>query len=455
MHVVLAVLIGVALLPLAGCSSSGGSDGKTSYDYAIKEIAGLTVPADYPEKGYVSAAIVAGNTANQPIPSITPSLEPYLNSALLSGKDIKLFSAAGRNHHERISLQGTLIKVDAQGNERRNKFAMEGRQDVKENEENEENEENIGNIDIVNRSLNAPPKTGNLDFFGAMIEAAGALEQGSVEQNEESGTYQSKKLLIIIGSGLNDVGVLNFASNPALINQDPNEVAESILAMSGAGVIETTLSGFDVVFSGLGSTALPQGGLQYQGEENSRTNLRAIYQAIVERLGGRAIFDNPDLSETGSVETKLLVNPTVFDLSVPLQWSGDGDSDGDEQEWHFTEDSVRFQPDLYEYSDIEVARENLKVIADNIISDTQITILGYQAATSANIQRETSELTTARANAVRDVLINDLGVDPLQVIEVRGAGTGYFVDEFDENGNWDANLAPLNRVVVIKLSARG
>ena len=70
-------------------------------------------------------------------------------------------------------------------------------------------------------------------------------------------------------------GALDFAAEPYLLDQDPDELASS-LAEAGA---LPDLSGIRVVFQGLGDTAAPQPALG----QRQRDNLVAIWEAVLRR----------------------------------------------------------------------------------------------------------------------------------------------------------------------------
>lgn len=425
-YFVFAMALTVALACLFGCGSSevssGGSGGTTGQNAkGMHEVGGLVVP----EKEYEAICVIVGNTANEPTPQINDAIAPYLNSAFLvesSGAKIDMssfifISAAGSSNHGSLPLDSSGLKAaKIDGNENNNAAAASE------------------NLQTISDAISVDPGTNHVDFFGALKEASRQLKN-----------YSGDKLIIVIGSGINDAGDLNFALNTGLINQDPSSITQSILSDPSTNVSATTLEGCDVVWAGLGDTTLPQPELKSEGE-NSIDNLATIYRSLIEGMGGTVVMFDMSQTDNPSIQTSYTVTPFVFD-DEPLVWEDTGSN----TEWHFTETSLAFNPDEATFVDAAAAKEALKSVAEeiNASSASKITITGYQAATSARIFESTSDLTQARAQAVSDMLVNELGVSPSAIEAVIGGGTGSFVDEFDDNGNWSDELASLNRVVVI------
>ena len=423
---IIATVLAAALVCLYGCGSSevssgssGGASGQNTE--GMQEVGGLIVP----EKEYEAVCVIVGNTANEPAPQINDAIAPYLNSAFLvesSGAKIDMssfifISAAGSSTHESLPLDSSGLKAaKIDGNENNNVTAASA------------------NFQTISEAISVDPGTNHVDFFGALKEASRRLKN-----------YSGPKLIIMIGSGVNDAGDLNFALNTGLINQNPSDVTKSILSDSSTNVSSTTLENCDVVWAGLGDTTLPQPELKSEGE-NSIDNLAAIYKSLIEGMGGAVVMFDMSQTDNPSIQTSYTVTPFVFD-DEPLVWEDSGNS----TEWHFTETSLAFNPDEATFVDAASAKEALKSVAEEINANSaaKITITGYQAATSAKIFESTSDLTRARAQAVSDMLVNELGVSPSAIEAVVGGGTGTFVDEFDDDGNWSDDLASFNRVVVI------
>ncbi|MCL2137408.1 MAG: OmpA family protein [Coriobacteriia bacterium] len=397
----------------------------TGLFYETKEESGLTIP----EKQYSGYVIVVGNTANEPVPSVSQEVIPYLNSIFLfdgistntTRPKLVLVSAAGYSNHEVYDIASLeLSDAMVNGSELRN--------------------QNISkqNIGVINEVIGTPATTSHLDFFSAMKEGVKYLS--GIEGN---------KLMIVMGSGLNDVGYLNFASSPDLINQDPKTTANWIVSDPNSGVSKETLLDYDVYFFGLGNTVQPQPALELEGV-NSCNNLWEVYDELAWALGANNVFvEKTTYINSVSPETSYIVNPVLFYEDSPIDWNT-GCDQRTVIDMHFTEGSLTFPPDSWIPEDKKAAIEALRPTADDINANDniQVTIIGYSASTAKRLELDTSELTTKRAQTVYNILVNDLGVDPSKIVEVRGAGTGHFVDEFP-NGVYDNSIAAMNRVVVV------
>ncbi|MDR0501226.1 MAG: hypothetical protein LBG97_08325 [Coriobacteriales bacterium] len=390
---------------------------KPSYD--SEKVAGVFVPADLANltnKQYSSVVIIVGNTANQPVPTISKNVAGYLAMAWM-GENVKttIISASGTKTHDKIAV--TIPKtINKSGNESRNQQAE------------------VANINAINEAINVDPAKNHLDFFGAIKDAV-ALVRG------ESGD----KLVVVIGSGLNDCGYLNFAANPDLVNDDAKEVAKDLVGeQTGVGVDATSLDGVDVILSGIGHGAAPQTDkLEPSGVINSLGNLENLYKTILEDMGANVVVDNStEHHKPTSVDTSNVVTPMHLVMKGP-----DPNGIGDDGVL-ISEKTLNFVPDTAEFKDYSATVQALTPIAETLKNSKQkVQILGYQALPPGG---SVTDLPENRAWAVRNLLVDALGVDPSQIVECRGDGAGKLANEYDENGKWDTNLAQANRVVLVK-----
>jgi outer membrane protein OmpA-like peptidoglycan-associated protein len=424
------ILIG-AIFFVSSCWGSSDEISNTTFgSVPIVEDHGLMTAvvennSKYEAYGYI--AFVIGNTANEPIPSVGTSgsnLSAFTNSALFSLWEnhgyVKFFSAAGSEiEHGQILLDESEIKP----------ISRDAR--AKTNTKNAE-----ANYKILNTAFAVDPGVSHLDFVGAMKNAAEFLRG--------SGGESDHKLMVVIGSGLNDAGILNFAENPELINMPPQEITSKIMETES----ERTFSGIDVVFSGLGNTVSPQNSMESLGKKNSKENLRNIYKSLIESLGGNCLYMDESQSDSKeSIETNYKVTPVDFGYDPDdVVWEV-------EEPIRLTESLVSFVGDKAEFIDKKKAIETLdEYVAQKLKSDTnlKITITGYVARAGSEAKKYSGELDYKRAQAVQDVLVNDLGVDSKQISTVSGGGFGIFADESKADGKYDEVAAKQNRVVVIE-----
>jgi hypothetical protein len=418
---VMAVLTVMALTPLTACGGGGGSSTDIDPGYDTVEYGGLKIPADMVEgnvlvKEYQEVVLIIGNTANQPAPTISDNVAGYLTAAWLGGaKETRIISAAGSvEHKESVGEFGKRIGIDH--NETRNQQAQKS---------------DLADLEAF---INVDPAKDHLDFVGAIKTATGYLRG-----------KDGDKLLIVIGSGLNDFGHLNFAAYPETINEAPTDAVAHLVA-SGSGLSSTSLEGVDVVLSRIGCVSGEQRALEPDGDVDSKENLEKIYVAAVEALGGTVAYldkTEPDPDHRDSVVTSNTVSPTYFVPHVPEGSKPEPLSEA----LHLGESTLGFIPDTAKFQDHDATVLKLTDLA-KILKETRqsIRILGYQAFPPGST---VGDLPDSRALAVQELLINDLGVDPAQIVEARGDGAGPFANEYDENGKWSTELAQPNRVVVI------
>jgi outer membrane protein OmpA-like peptidoglycan-associated protein len=425
--IVLLTIFAMIITGISGCTGKEAKNyqvGTKDNGYTATTYAGVDVVSELYEGGI---AFVIGNTANQPSPAVSDNVLPILNRAFItenknSSLAITVVSASGHSEH-------ALLESD------NDEISVEGIVDGASDNNNKRRAEN--NREAIKTLFATGPDQDHLDFLGAMKEAV-------IQLKGKAG----RKLIVVIGSGLNDTGILNFASDPSLLDESPEKIVSSLLENTDAHVSENTFADCDIIFAGLGQTQLPQPVLEDEGTM-SRNNLREIYKAVVTNLGGTVISIDDSPNNGSAIETDHIVNPTIFDITEAIEYG--------EDEWHFTADeSLGFNPKEATFLSKEKAIKRLEVVANKLHDDpsAKISIYGYQAQSGTKRPYPTtSQLSQARAEAVKKVLVSNLGVDEKQIVEVQGKGTGEFVDEYDAGGKWISSMAPQNRVVVIKVTA--
>jgi outer membrane protein OmpA-like peptidoglycan-associated protein len=252
--------------------------------------------------------------------------------------------------------------------------------------------------------------TPEVDLLAAIDLAARALPAGGAHT------------LVVVDSGLSTTGPLDF-TQPGVLDADAAQLADGLAA---AGALPD-LTDVDVIFQGLGDTALPQQAIS----RAQQTNVRSIWQAVVRAAGGDAELVDAPLS--GDARPGL---PWV----TPVQ-PGSGPVCVVETVV-LTEGDVAFQPDSAEFVDPAAVAATLKPIAERM-SAAELTgkITGMTARVGDDLGQQ--QLSEDRARAVRDELV-DRGV-AAEVLTVEGVGSHFA-------GYDDADPAA-NRKVAIDLAA--
>ena len=236
--------------------------------------------------------------------------------------------------------------------------------------------------------------------------------------------------IAVIDSGLSTVAPLDF-TQPGLLEADPREVAESLSKQDALPDLE----GIEVVFQGLGDTAAPQEPLSIA----QRTNLIAIWRAVVETAGGEVLLEERPLAE----ETVVGL-PDVSVVPVPAGPACVGAT------IELTGADVAFQPDSAEFVDAAAARAVLEPIAEQLVETSATATLTGTTADVGPIEGQRA-LGLSRAQAVLDELVA-LGV-PGEALTAVGLGSEFpgYVPDHHAAGDLLPGPAAANRKVIITL----
>lgn len=364
-------------------------------------------PADE-DYSHDSLAFVIGNTANNPKPTLTDETEKYLlNSLANTNGDLtaEMYSAVPG---------GIEIPIDTKKVRKASNVTSFIRNSYKK-------------VDAINEGMQQAPTDNGADYFNNILAAGQALKT-----NDES----EAPLLIVIGSGLSDSQPLNFAAND-LLHANPKEVLAEL--KTGEYIVPGELSGIKIVWSGIGVVAPPQQSL----DAKEIRNLTNIYSLIFESMGATFEADATTAS-ADSIDTDYKVQP------VKVNGLEDGIS-----VTKLGEDTLGFEPDSAKIIDSEKAKAALAGLLGDAkrCANTKIKIEGYEAKLKGDQDEPTSKLSEDRANAVMKLFAED-GIDASR-IDAAGRGNGKFenrVEELDALGEWNADKAKQNRVVIVSMS---
>jgi len=242
--------------------------------------------------------------------------------------------------------------------------------------------------------------------------------------------HHGTKTLDIVDSGLQTVPPLRF-QDEGMLAANPQEVAD---------YLDNThqlpdLRGVDVIIEGLGDTSEPQDALL----SAQRSNLEAIWEAILRRAGAVNV-QRVEQPLTGHSASGL---PPVTPVPVGLAISFTS------QSFDLTEDLISFESETAILKDPVKAQETLTDLAERIIkSHATVTLVGATANVGPlDGQRA---LGTARANAIRTILVQQLHV-PSGEVTAEGVGSDWpgYVSDHDQNGQLLPGPAAQNRRVVV------
>ena len=352
------------------------------------------------DKRYVFDNIyfVVGNTSNTPAPYLSDTVLKYVrNSSLRKNPRIKLFSVANR---ETISFKNNI--------------------DINEEEETEDTLSRIKGIkNDLETSITAEPKTDGAQYYETIVRAGKAILSDS-ESNEKS-------IIIVIGSGLSDGGILNFSSGE-LLSLEPEEVV-SLLENKNA-IDEESLKGVQILWTGVGLTSEPQAELSAP----DKARVENIYDSVLRASGVKKLdFDDGADENLQSISTSKVVKTTPT-----------------ADECYFWSEELGFAADSYEISN----ESKLLEISQRLEADMKntngrvVAVTGYRARAYCGDDRQLP-LQMNRAKEVRNFIINHTNIGAERVEAVDG-GIGPN-DECESSGVVDESIAVKNTQVKIKI----
>jgi outer membrane protein OmpA-like peptidoglycan-associated protein len=267
----------------------------------------------------------------------------------------------------------------------------------------------------------AKAQTPETDLLGALDVAARAISSAPGHHT-----------IVAVDSGLSTVAPLDFRT-PGLFDSDPAELATSLKTARQL----PDLSGVDVVFQGLGDTAVPQAEIG----RPQRTSLIGIWTAIAKAAGASDVKVEASPLTAKPQPGLPPVSPVVFDNGMSCAGSVVTLTGGD----------VAFIPDSADFKDRAAAAAVLGSIARQLTGGrATATLTGTTAAVGDKAGQVA--LSQQRAQAVAALLVS-LGVPGDRLTEV-GLGSTFpgFVPDHDASGNLIPAAAARNRKVTIELS---
>ena len=242
-----------------------------------------------------------------------------------------------------------------------------------------------------------------------------------------------EKQLLIIDNGLSTVGLLDFTKN--LIRVDADTIAEYLQEKEAI----PSLRGIDVIWIGLGDTADAQKALT----PANRKNLERIWNSICITGGVDSVTFRGDAPSADSLPE---VTPVDIISETPMEVS-----DTRSQTWWLGEEKCQFRPDSAEFVDIDATKALLQPIVEAV--ENENLTLGF-CGTTARAPRATEqgcqELSLERALAVENLMI-EMGMDAQHIGATLGRGYNhpYYIDDRNEDGTLNEQIASVNRSVII------
>ena len=241
-------------------------------------------------------------------------------------------------------------------------------------------------------------------------------------------------LIYVIGSGLSDTGLLNFAEGDLLFGHSTDEIAD---AVSGMVDDKKALSGLTILWEGLGDTVAPQASLNVDLKEKEER----IYKTVLIKLG----LDEKDFkkSKTTTVENEKNENvrtnvktTSVDNKTLVFEYSNENSE-------------LAFKPGTATFKDQAAARaEVLEFVKKH--GNSIYTIKPFQSRGMCDGAKD-GDLLDSRAEATKQLFI-DAGVSAADIrIEEGEIGDANECPNGADHYPVDENVAPMNRKVRISV----
>ena len=399
--VILAIIAGVAVVVVILASVVASDNNSTCKAIDLKGgIAGCKRDKRY---DYDNIYFVVGNTANSPAPHLSETALKYVrNSSLKKNPNIKLFSVSNR---ELIGFKNNGDLDDEEPTDTINRI-KKVKTDLEE-------------------AITSEPKSDGAQYYETIVRAGQAIRSDS-ESNEKS-------IIIVIGSGLSDGGILNFA-NGGILNNEPEKVSE-LLSEKNA-IDDEVLKGVRILWSGIGIVSLPQAELSTQ----ELISLKNIYDSVLKASGAAKVeFDDGVNGELPSIPTDKTVRPMTTDdvcyfCSVR----------------EYNDEDFGFDANSYEITNEGNLNKIIEKLKNDLARDNSgtIVITGYRARVYCG-DNEESMYPLARANAIKNYILEHINVAEEKVLAVDGKiGPN---DECVNSGIPNPEIQKTNRIVTIEI----
>ncbi|MDO4889234.1 MAG: hypothetical protein Q4A25_00875 [Candidatus Saccharibacteria bacterium] len=368
---VLVAAVAIGAIVYLVSSFSGGDSGCGSREEDT-ERSGYCVTT---RNDYDELVIVTGNTQNTPAPDLDftqGELYNILGGVFYSAErgsspSVSIVSASGDNHTIDYKAKYKVAQNIIASNNELKKLGKE-----------------------LNKAIKSSPLEPGADYLGGIIEASNLISNTA-----------KNPIIIVVGSGYNDSGALNFASSEILNSYLQNSDSITSILSQNRQTKEGALNGASVYWYNIGDVVSPQSSMNKYKEDT-----RGIYTLALDYLGaGRISLNNYTgvTADAKSVPSEYSVQQVYVDeLKI-------GDT------FSVNENIGRFYPDRDVLIEPAEVKEKLTSFAKrfNPVSDTKLKLTGYIAFCV-----DDGQLGLSRAETIKGILI-ELGV-PGDKIETHG-----------------------------------
>lgn len=357
----------------------------------------------------VSAAIVGGPIMNAPdYPLNTPTLERYLEEVCLSYGKISFVRADGK---PQLFYQTTIPEPPIEGLSKTKLKARAAKyvQELK-----------------VLYSRDASAQSGETDPLEAISLARDAITH-----------EEGEKIILLMHSGLGTSGYLKWQDGLLHIK------AEAVVNALKERQALPDLTGISVYWLFFGKTAFPQ--TELSKEELS--NLKAVWKAIVEAAGGKLIFADDPVKNSGPTDLPAVTVVETGEKELGINYA-ENVIEKPMETIVLSETELRFYGDSTKLIDEDAARNSLRTVAEQLlkIPERTVYVIGTTASGDKNFCKTLSQ---GRAARVTEIL-EEYGVDPARMVSLGlDFENPWHVTDRDAQGSFIEALAKKNRTVRI------
>ena len=238
--------------------------------------------------------------------------------------------------------------------------------------------------------------------------------------------------IFVLDSMLSTAGPLDFRQG--LLQSSPEDIVDSLRTQN----LLPNLKGVEMVLIGQGNVEPPQ----KQLSERDRQSLRIIWRAVLKASGASEVNEASDAGAIVRADGLPPVSPVVLEPLRALQVQN--------CEAVIGEDQIRFQPDSAKFANPSAAKDVIASWASKSKDCSgHITVTG--TTSSWGTEEGRASVSSARANTVRSLLIEELGADK-NTVRAMGVGMNFpeFIPDRDRGNNLIPAMASKNRSVRIR-----
>lgn len=406
----------LAVLLLAGCGTATAETPPAS---------GATIPAGCPaEVLRDNVVLVVGTHANMPRPVLTPA----------GGSPTSPEATCALTHL--LDVGGTLTVIGVDGDPQVTRQGFSSMSDEVRSDNHPARQRLMRNRwSELDQFLTLSAQSEGADLHRALELAL----RTTARTPEDS-------VVIVLDNGLSDRGVVDM-TRPYWSTAEPRDIAAAV-AQNGEDLQQSP--GTTVVLSGLGiAVTAPQPQLSTVQERT----VTEIWTTLLLDAGAVVTVDPEQWSSREGNPTDLQTG-IVEPYKEPVPDPPPPPEEEDKGPIVLKPGSLNFEPDEADPEITDGALAHLETFARTQRGDerTQIYVIGRTDSTPTTRWADNNELSQARADSVRDVLV-DFGADPDRIVSV---GQGYAACP-DDGGldRIEPGLRAQNRVVIVGELERG